>query len=214
MIRSHGWGVRSPFQGPPITFVSWVPRKARRMNAVGNLANTDAVAQNVIETTARERNAARKQLCNALAAPGRNPLRSKNSRIGRRQLELRFLLTFANKTTLLRRISAYKTDGIAQEINYLRFSTGLQNLHGSNPTRASSFQNQWITTFVSFRPSPTWEHLGTTGKRSSSRLSIARGVHLESHAYTSSAWFRQKCALMLLRNLGGAPMSCRTEACM
>src|SRR5260370_8027660 len=40
---------------------------------------------------------------------------------------------------------------------------------GSNPTRASNFlfSNQWITTFVSFPPSPTWEHLGTTGKRAS-----------------------------------------------
>ena len=47
---------------------------------------------------------------------------------------------------------------------------------GSNPTRASMLlvSNQWITTFVSFPESPTWEHLGTTGKRASSRLSIAR----------------------------------------
>src|SRR6266849_4712809 len=47
---------------------------------------------------------------------------------------------------------------------------------GSNPTRASKLlvSNQWITTFASFPESPTWEHLGTTGKRASSRLSIAR----------------------------------------
>src|SRR5713101_6867117 len=47
---------------------------------------------------------------------------------------------------------------------------------GSNPTRASKllFSNQWITTFASFPPSPTWEHLGTTGKRACSRRSIAR----------------------------------------
>src|SRR6266705_5848717 len=47
---------------------------------------------------------------------------------------------------------------------------------GSNPTRASRLlvSNQWITAFVSFPESPIWEHLGTTGKRVSSRLSIAR----------------------------------------
>src|SRR6266513_4800723 len=47
---------------------------------------------------------------------------------------------------------------------------------GSNPTRASKLlvSNQWITVFVSFPESPIWEHLGTTGKRASSRLSIAR----------------------------------------
>src|SRR5882724_5273887 len=43
---------------------------------------------------------------------------------------------------------------------------------GSNPTRASSFlvSNQWITTLVSFPPSPTWEHWGPTGKRVASLL--------------------------------------------
>src|SRR5712691_917144 len=47
---------------------------------------------------------------------------------------------------------------------------------GSNPTRASTFlpSNQLITTSASFPESPTWEHLGTTGKRACSRLSIAR----------------------------------------
>src|SRR5216684_7590188 len=48
---------------------------------------------------------------------------------------------------------------------------GLQNLHSwvrippAPPT--FSFQISGITTFVSFPPSPTWEHLGTTGKRAS-----------------------------------------------
>lgn len=49
-------------------------------------------------------------------------------------------------------------------------------LRGSNPTRASKLivSNQWITTFVSFPESPTWEHLGTTGKRACIRR-VKRG---------------------------------------
>src|SRR5216684_9283266 len=48
---------------------------------------------------------------------------------------------------------------------------GLQNLHSwvriPPAPPAFSFQISGFTTLVSFPPSPTWEHLGTTGKRAS-----------------------------------------------
>src|SRR6266576_3510785 len=67
---------------------------------------------------------------------------------------------------------------------------------GSNPTRASKLlvSNQWITAFVSFPESPIWEHLGTTGKRASSRLSIARRC---------VSGLDRSVPQLLLRDLGG-----------
>src|SRR6266700_6804628 len=88
---------------------------------------------------------------------------------------------------------------------------------GSNPTRASKLavSNQWITTFSSFPESPTWEHLGTTAKRASSSLSIARlcvtGIACVYKFSVVSMVAYPNCCCAIL---AGTPISCRTKACM
>jgi hypothetical protein len=85
------------------------------------------------------------------------------------------LLTESGKRSVVKRSRPTESP---RKMSYLALDrrTAKPPFVGSNPTRASKLlvSNQWITTFASFPESPSWEHLGTIGKRACSRRSIAR----------------------------------------